>query len=100
LKDLALTAAAMIPGALFWAMVIAGPLHGLVACGRQVLGWHGGREYLVRGTLDRVSVTFAFLAFPCGAPAEVASPLPAGGVGRRDRVGDGELRPRVRSQRP
>jgi hypothetical protein len=34
LKDLALTAAAMIPGALFWAMVIAGPLHGLVACGR------------------------------------------------------------------
>ena len=29
----------------------------------QVLGWHRGWEYLVPGTLDGVSVTFAFLAF-------------------------------------
>jgi hypothetical protein len=28
-----------------------------------VLGWHAGWEYLVPGTLDGVSVTFAFLAF-------------------------------------
>ena len=28
-----------------------------------MLGWHGGWEYLVPGTLDGVSVTFAFLAF-------------------------------------
>src|SRR5438552_3388458 len=61
--DTALTVAAMIPAGLFWAMVLAGSLHGLVAFGRQVLGWHGGWEYLVPGTLDGVSVTFAFLAF-------------------------------------
>jgi Protein of unknown function (DUF2637) len=62
-KDTALTVAAMIPAGLFWAMVLAGSFHGLVAFGRQVLGWHDGWEYLVPGTLDGVSVTFAFLAF-------------------------------------
>ncbi len=53
----------MIPAALFWAMVLAGSLHGLVAFGRTVIGWRDGWEYLVPGTLDGVSVTFAFLAF-------------------------------------
>jgi hypothetical protein len=62
-KDTALTVASMIPAGLFWAMVLAGSLHGLVAFGRDVLGWHHGWEYLVPGTLDGVSVTFAFLAF-------------------------------------
>jgi hypothetical protein len=59
----ALTVAAMIPATLFWGMVLAGSLHGLVAFGRTVLGWHNGWEYLVPGSLDGVSVTFAFLAF-------------------------------------
>jgi hypothetical protein len=62
-RDTALTVAAMIPAVLFWAMVLAGSLHGLVAFGASVLGWHDGWEYLVPGTLDGVSVTFAFLAF-------------------------------------
>jgi hypothetical protein len=62
-RDTALTVASMIPAGLFWAMVLAGSLHGLVAFGRSVLGWHAGWEYLVPGTLDGVSVTFAFLAF-------------------------------------
>jgi hypothetical protein len=62
-RDTALTVAAMIPAALFWGMVLAGSLHGLIAFGRTVLGWHSGWEYLVPGTLDGVSVTFAFLAF-------------------------------------
>jgi hypothetical protein len=62
-RDTALTVAAMIPAVLFWGMVLAGSLHGLVAFGRTVLRWHGGWEYLVPGTLDGVSVTFAFLAF-------------------------------------
>ncbi|WP_157437339.1 hypothetical protein [Actinoplanes subtropicus] len=62
-RDTALTVASMIPAALFWAMVLAGSLHGLVSFGRSVLGWHAGWEYLVPGTLDGVSVTFAFLAF-------------------------------------
>ncbi|WP_030439654.1 DUF2637 domain-containing protein [Actinoplanes subtropicus] len=55
--------AALIPAGLFWAMVLAGSFHGLIAFGREVLGWHAGWEYLVPGTLDGVSVTFAFLAF-------------------------------------
>jgi len=62
-RDTALTVAALIPAGLFWAMVLAGSFHGLIAFGREVLGWHGGWEYLVPGTLDGVSVTFAFLAF-------------------------------------
>jgi hypothetical protein len=62
-RDTALTVAAMVPAGLFWAMVLAGSLHGLVAFGRDVLGWRDGWEYLVPGTLDGVSVTFAFLAF-------------------------------------
>jgi hypothetical protein len=62
-RDAALTVAALIPAGLFWAMVLAGSFHGLVAFGREVLGWRGGWEYLVPGTLDGVSVTFAFLAF-------------------------------------
>lgn len=62
-RDTALTVASMIPAGLFWAMVLAGSFHGLVAFGRSVLGWHDGWEYLVPGTLDGVSVTFAFLAF-------------------------------------
>jgi hypothetical protein len=62
-RDTALTVASMIPAGLFWAMVLAGSLHGLVSFGRSVLGWHEGWEYLVPGTLDGVSVTFAFLAF-------------------------------------
>jgi hypothetical protein len=62
-RDTALTVASMIPAALFWAMVLAGSLHGLVSFGRSVLGWRAGWEYLVPGTLDGVSVTFAFLAF-------------------------------------
>ena len=61
-RDTALTVASMIPAALFWAMVLAGSLHGLVSYGRSVLGWHAGWEYLVPGTLDGVSVTFALLA--------------------------------------
>src|SRR6266511_2633872 len=62
-RDTALTVASMIPAGLFCAMVLAGSFHGLVAFGRSVLGWHDGWEYLVPGTLDGVSVTFAFLAF-------------------------------------
>ena len=62
-RDTALTVASMIPAVLFWAMVLAGSFHGLVSFGRSVLGWHDGWEYLVPGTLDGVSVTFAFLAF-------------------------------------
>jgi hypothetical protein len=62
-RDTALTVASMIPAGLFWAMVLAGSLHGLVSFGRSVLSWHAGWEYLVPGTLDGVSVTFAFLAF-------------------------------------
>ena len=62
-RDTALTVASLIPAALFWAMVLAGSFHGLVSFGRSVLGWHDGWEYLVPGTLDGVSVTFAFLAF-------------------------------------
>jgi hypothetical protein len=61
-KDTALTVAALVPAGLFWAMVLAGSLHGLVAFGRDVLGWRDGWEYLVPDTLDGVSVTFAFLA--------------------------------------
>jgi hypothetical protein len=34
-KDTALTIAAMIPAGLFWSMVLAGSLHGLVAFGRD-----------------------------------------------------------------
>ncbi len=44
-------------------MVLAGSFHGLVAFGRNTLGWNDGTQYLVPGTLDGVSVTFAFLAF-------------------------------------
>jgi hypothetical protein len=62
-RDTPLTVASLIPAGLFWAMVLAGSLHGLVSFGRSVLGWHAGWEYLVPGTLDGVSVTFAFLAF-------------------------------------
>jgi hypothetical protein len=62
-KDAALTVAAMVPAGLFWMMVMAGSFHGLVAFGRDMLGWRDGWEYLVPGTLDGVSVTFAFLAF-------------------------------------
>jgi hypothetical protein len=58
-----LTVASLVPAALFWLMVLAGSLHGLVAFGRTTLGWHDGWEYLVPGTLDGVSVTFAMLAF-------------------------------------
>jgi hypothetical protein len=62
-RDTALAMASLIPAGLFWAMVLAGSFHGLIAFGRGVLGWHDGWEYLVPGTLDGVSVTFAFLAF-------------------------------------
>lgn len=62
-KDAALTVAAVVPAILFWVMVLAGSFHGLVAFGRDTLGWRDGWEYLVPGTLDGVSVTFAFLAF-------------------------------------
>jgi len=62
-KDAALTGAAMIPAVLFWPMGVAGSFHGLVAFGREELNWRDGWEYLVPGTLDGVSVTFAFLAF-------------------------------------
>jgi uncharacterized protein DUF2637 len=44
-------------------MVVAGSMHGLVAFGLNVLGWHDGWVYLVPATLDGVSVAFAFLAF-------------------------------------
>jgi hypothetical protein len=44
-------------------MVLAGSFQGLIAFGRNVLRWNDGAEYLVPGTLDGVSVTFAFLAF-------------------------------------
>jgi hypothetical protein len=62
-KDTALTVASLVPAGLFWVMVLAGSLHGLVAFGRSTLGWRNGWEYLVPGTLDGVSVTFAMLAF-------------------------------------
>ena len=62
-RDVALTVASLVPVALFWGMVLAGSFQGLLAFGRSVLAWHGGTEYLVPGTLDGVSVTFAFLAF-------------------------------------
>jgi hypothetical protein len=62
-KDMVLTVASLVPAALFWGMVLAGSFQGLVAFGRNVLRWNGGAEYLVPGTLDGVSVTFAFLAF-------------------------------------
>ncbi len=62
-KDTALTVASLVPAALFWVMVLAGSFHGLVAFGRSTLGWHNGWEFLVPGTLDGVSVTFAMLAF-------------------------------------
>lgn len=42
---------------------LAGSFHSLVAFGRNVLDWNGGAECLVPGTLDGVSVTFAFLAW-------------------------------------
>lgn len=62
-KDTALTVAAIVPALLFWAMVLAGSFRGLVAFGRNTLRWHEGWEYLVPGSLDGVSVTFALLAF-------------------------------------
>jgi Protein of unknown function (DUF2637) len=62
-RDTALTVAALVPAALFLTMVVAGSMHGLVAFGLNVLGWHDGWEYLVPATLDGVSVAFAFLAF-------------------------------------
>jgi hypothetical protein len=62
-RDTALTVAALIPAVLLWVMALAGSQHGLVAFGRSTLGWRGGWEYLVPGTLDGVSVTFALLAF-------------------------------------
>jgi hypothetical protein len=62
-RDVALTVASLVPAALFWGMVLAGSFHSLVAFGRNVLDWNDGAEYLVPGTLDGVSVTFAFLAF-------------------------------------
>jgi hypothetical protein len=62
-KDTMLTVASLMPAALFWVMVLAGSFHGLVAFGRTTLGWRNGWEYLVPGTLDGVSVTFAMLAF-------------------------------------
>jgi hypothetical protein len=62
-KDTALTVASLVPAGLFWVMVLAGSFHGLVAFGRGTLGWRNGWEYLVPGTLDGVSVTFAMLAF-------------------------------------
>jgi len=37
-RDTALTVTSMIPAALFWAMVLAGSLHGLVAVGHGVPG--------------------------------------------------------------
>jgi hypothetical protein len=63
MKDAVPTVAAIVPAILFWGMVLAGSFHGLVEFGRQTLGWRDGWEYLVPGTLDGVSVTFAFLAF-------------------------------------
>jgi len=72
-RDTALTVASMIPAGLFWAMVLTGSFHGLVAFGREVLGWQDGWEYLIPGTLDGVSVTFAFLAF-C-APYDSVAPV-------------------------
>jgi|GEM_PF-5604751 len=62
-RDVTLTVASLVPAALFWGMVLAGSFHGLVAFGRNVLGWNVGSEFLVPGTLDGVSVTFGFLAF-------------------------------------
>jgi hypothetical protein len=62
-RDTALTVAALVPAALFLITVVAGSMHGLVAFGLEVLGWHDGWEYLVPATLDGVSVAFALLAF-------------------------------------
>src|SRR5437016_13215278 len=41
-RDTALTVASLVPAGLFWVMVLAGSLHGLVAFGLDVLGWHDG----------------------------------------------------------
>lgn len=62
-RDRALFVAAMVPAALFLAMVFTGSFRGLVAFGRDTLHWHNGWEYLVPGTLDGSAVAFAFLAF-------------------------------------
>src|SRR4051812_8927094 len=61
-NDTMLTVASLVPAGLFWVMVLAGSFHGLVAFGRNTLGWRNGWELLVPGTLDGVSVTFAMLA--------------------------------------
>lgn len=62
-KDTALTVASMVPAIAFWAVVLAGSFRGLVAFGRDTLGWRDGWEYLVPGSLDGVAIAFAFLAF-------------------------------------
>ena len=41
-RDSALTIAALVPAALFLIMVVAGSMHGRVAFGINVLGWHNG----------------------------------------------------------
>jgi hypothetical protein len=73
-------------------MVPAGLLHGLVAFGRGVLGWHAGWEYLVPGTLDRISVTFAFLAFRVVRMKKAPDRCYRVVRGNAGRVRDGELR--------
>jgi hypothetical protein len=62
-KDRALFVAAMIPSAIVWVAVLAGSFKGLVAFGRDDLGWHDGFEYNVPLTLDGVGIAFAFLSF-------------------------------------
>ena len=62
-QEIAWTVVALVPAGLVWAMVVAGSLHGLVAFGETALGWSNAWAYLVPGTLDGVSVTFAVLAF-------------------------------------
>jgi hypothetical protein len=52
-EDTGLTLASLVPAGLFWLMVLGGSLHGLVAFGQDTLGWRGGGEYLVPGTLGR-----------------------------------------------
>jgi len=99
-KDTTLTVAAMIPAGLFWTMVMAGSFHGLVAFGRDMVGWRDGWEYLVPGTLDGVSVTFAFLAFQAVRKKKAPDRCRRVVWGRRAGIRHRQLRLRVHRQRP
>jgi hypothetical protein len=85
-KDTTLTVAAMVPAALFWAMVMAGSFHGLVAFGRDMLGWRDGWEFWIPTATQRApaSPTVAATARACSRVARASpngSSCWAGGCG-------------------